>query len=56
MTQRQWNAAAFAEQGYIVVAPNPTGSVGFGLEHTESRFPVRQEILNMSEPSFRRLD
>lgn len=27
-----WNPAVFAEQGYIVVCPNPTGSVGFGHE------------------------
>ena len=26
----RWNHAAIAEQGYIVVAPNPTGSTGFG--------------------------
>ncbi|KAI9830798.1 MAG: hypothetical protein M1826_004432 [Phylliscum demangeonii] len=26
----RWNAAVFAEQGYIVVAPNPTGSTGYG--------------------------
>ena len=28
----RWNPAAFAEQGYVVVAPNPTGSTGFGDE------------------------
>lgn len=26
----RWNLAVFAEQGYIVVCPNPTGSSGFG--------------------------
>lgn len=26
----RWNPAVFAEQGYIVVAPNPTGSTGYG--------------------------
>lgn len=26
----RWNLAVFAEQGYIVVAPNPTGSTGYG--------------------------
>ncbi|KAH8681105.1 prolyl oligopeptidase [Xylariales sp. PMI_506] len=31
-----WNLAAWAEQGYIVVAPNITGSEGFGLEFTEA--------------------
>jgi dipeptidyl aminopeptidase/acylaminoacyl peptidase len=28
----RWNPAIFAEQGYVVVAPNPTGSTGFGQE------------------------
>lgn len=31
----QWNLALWAEQGYIVVAPNITGSTGFGLDYTE---------------------
>ncbi|KAK8079555.1 oligopeptidase family protein [Apiospora hydei] len=31
----RWNFALWAEQGYIVVAPNITGSTGFGLEYTE---------------------
>ena len=26
----RWNPAVYAEQGYIVVSPNPTGSTGFG--------------------------
>ncbi len=26
----RWNPAIFAEQGYVVVAPNPTGSTGYG--------------------------
>lgn len=26
----RWNAAVFAEAGYVVVLPNPTGSTGFG--------------------------
>ncbi|KAE8383409.1 putative dipeptidyl-peptidase 5 [Aspergillus bertholletiae] len=26
----RWNAKVFADQGYVVVAPNPTGSSGFG--------------------------
>lgn len=29
--------ALWAEQGYIVVAPNITGSTGFGLEYTEGK-------------------
>lgn len=29
----RWNPAVWAEQGYVVVMPNPTGSTGFGLEH-----------------------
>ncbi|TAQ86547.1 hypothetical protein B7494_g5148 [Chlorociboria aeruginascens] len=28
----RWNPAIFAEQGYIVVTPNPTGSTGYGME------------------------
>ncbi|KAK8118541.1 uncharacterized protein PG998_003167 [Apiospora kogelbergensis] len=32
----RWNMALWAEQGYIVVAPNITGSTGFGLEYTEA--------------------
>ncbi|KAB8303279.1 hypothetical protein EYC80_004721 [Monilinia laxa] len=31
----RWNMAVFAEQGYIVVAFNPTGSTGFGQELTD---------------------
>lgn len=27
----RWNPAVFAEQGYIVVTPNPTGSTGYGM-------------------------
>ncbi|RDL36839.1 uncharacterized protein BP5553_06191 [Venustampulla echinocandica] len=27
----RWNPAVFAEQGYVVVAPNPTGSTGYGM-------------------------
>ena len=26
----RWNPAVWAEQGYVVVMPNPTGSTGFG--------------------------
>ena len=26
----RWNPAVFAEQGYVVVTPNPTGSTGYG--------------------------
>ncbi|KAH8884576.1 prolyl oligopeptidase [Thozetella sp. PMI_491] len=28
----RWNPAIFAEQGYVVVAPNPTGSFGYGMK------------------------
>ena len=28
----RWNAAVFAERGYVVVLPNPTGSTGFGQD------------------------
>ena len=27
----RWNPAVFAEQGYVVVTPNPTGSSGYGM-------------------------
>jgi dipeptidyl aminopeptidase/acylaminoacyl peptidase len=32
----RWNPAVFAEQGYIVVAPNPTGSTGYGQHFTDA--------------------
>lgn len=31
----RWNPAVFAEQGYIVIMPNVTGSTGFGQEYIE---------------------
>lgn len=32
----RWNAKVFADQGYVVVAPNPTGSTGFGTALTDA--------------------
>ncbi|KAL9055465.1 MAG: hypothetical protein Q9162_003563, partial [Coniocarpon cinnabarinum] len=32
----RWNPAVFAEQGYVVVCPNITGSTGFGQAFTDS--------------------
>lgn len=32
----RWNPAVFAEQGFVVVAPNPTGSTGFGQAFTDA--------------------
>ncbi|KIW19605.1 hypothetical protein PV08_00178 [Exophiala spinifera] len=32
----RWNPAVFAEQGYIVVCPNPTGSTGYGQAFTDA--------------------
>lgn len=32
----RWNAAVFAEQGYVVVSPNPTGSTGYGQLFTDA--------------------
>ncbi|KAK8254882.1 dipeptidyl-peptidase-like protein V precursor [Phyllosticta capitalensis] len=32
----RWNPAVFAEQGYVVVAPNPTGSTGYGQGLTDA--------------------
>ncbi|MCJ1421720.1 hypothetical protein MMC32_008086 [Xylographa parallela] len=31
----RWNPVLFAEQGYIVVCPNPTGSTGYGQAFTD---------------------
>ena len=31
----RWNPAVFAEQGYVVVTPNPTGSTGYGQDFTD---------------------
>jgi dipeptidyl aminopeptidase/acylaminoacyl peptidase len=32
----RWNPALFAEQGYVVVCPNPTGSTGYGQDFTDA--------------------
>ncbi|KAL4779279.1 putative dipeptidyl-peptidase 5 [Aspergillus varians] len=32
----RWNPKVFADQGYVVVAPNPTGSTGYGQELTDA--------------------
>lgn len=32
----RWNPAVFAEQGYIVIAVNPTGSTGYGQKFTDA--------------------
>lgn len=32
----RWNPAVFAEQGYVVVASNPTGSTGYGQDFTDA--------------------
>ncbi|KAK5990897.1 putative dipeptidyl-peptidase 5 [Cladobotryum mycophilum] len=32
----RWNPAIFAEQGYIAVCPNPTGSTGYGQKHIDA--------------------
>jgi dipeptidyl aminopeptidase/acylaminoacyl peptidase len=32
----RWNPAVFAEQGYVVVTPNPTASTGFGQKLTDA--------------------
>lgn len=31
----RWNPAIFAEQGYVVVAPNPTGSTSYGQDFVD---------------------
>ena len=32
----RWNPAVFAEQGYIAICPNPTGSTGYGQLFTDA--------------------
>ncbi|KAF2806712.1 dipeptidyl-peptidase-like protein V precursor [Mytilinidion resinicola] len=32
----RWNPVVFAEQGYVVVCPNPTGSTGYGQDFTDA--------------------
>jgi len=32
----RWNAAVFAESGFVVVMPNPTGSTGYGQGFTDA--------------------
>ena len=32
----RWNPAIFAEQGYVVITPNPTGSTGYGQAFTDA--------------------
>ncbi|KAL8761988.1 MAG: hypothetical protein Q9184_001935 [Pyrenodesmia sp. 2 TL-2023] len=32
----RWNPAVFAEQGYVVICPNPTGSTGYGQVFTDA--------------------
>ncbi|KAF1959314.1 dipeptidyl-peptidase-like protein V precursor [Byssothecium circinans] len=32
----RWNPALFAEQGYVVVTPNPTGSTGYGQDFVDA--------------------
>lgn len=32
----RWNPAIFAEQGYVAVCPNPTGSTGYGQKHIDA--------------------
>lgn len=32
----RWNPAIYAEQGYVVVCPNPTGSTGYGQDHCDA--------------------
>lgn len=31
----RWNPAVFAEQGFVVITPNPTGSTGYGQSFTD---------------------
>ena len=38
LTSAQWNHVLWAEQGYIVICPNISGSTGFGLEFARREF------------------
>jgi len=40
----RWNAAVFAEQGYVVVMPNPTGSTGYSQAFTDA---IKEEWGNL---------
>lgn len=33
---QKWHSKVFADQGYVVVQPNPTGSTGFGQQLTDA--------------------
>lgn len=32
----RWNPMVYAEQGYVVITPNPTGSTGYGQDFTDA--------------------
>lgn len=34
----RWNPLAWAAQGYVCVMPNPTGSLGYGIDFTEAMY------------------
>src|SRR2546430_11414659 len=39
----RWNPAVFAEQGYVVICPNPTGSTGYGQDFVDAIQGERSE-------------
>lgn len=46
----RWNYAAWAEQGYVVILPNITGSLGYGCEFRECKPPnTTNNILSNSQ-------
>jgi dipeptidyl aminopeptidase/acylaminoacyl peptidase len=48
LTWTKWNMASWAEQGYIVVCPNITGSVGFGVDFARSMMPSQVQCYSVS--------
>lgn len=48
----RWNPKVWADQGYVVVAPNPTGSTGFGQDLTDAIANNWGELYNQPFPFF----
>ena len=49
-TSTRWNMTVFVEQGYVVVAFNPTGSFGFVLFFSDDSF-IQWEVADIYRPS-----
>ncbi len=48
----RWNPAIFAEQGYVAVMPNPTGSTGYGQQYVDGIALNWVSILGLLCPFF----